>query len=75
MSSAPGQNHEIRHVFFYLKSFTSNQLGEKSFSLWPARIRFGHAVRIHMLHANFGVDLLPGLEGHTDIHSYRMIVQ
>ena len=29
---------------------------ENSFSLWPARTRFGHVVRIHMSDADFGDD-------------------
>ena len=36
-------------VIFVLKP------GENSFSLWPAHIRFGGAVRVHIVHADFGV--------------------
>ena len=42
-------------VLFVLKP------GENSFSLWPARIRFGSAVPMHIVYANFGVDFR-GLE-------------
>ena len=48
-----------RHVFFKLKKITSNffvlKPGEKSFSLWPAWIRFDNVVHMHIARADSDV--------------------
>ena len=46
---SPFFNLKNLRVFFVLKP------GENSFARWPARVRFGSSVHIHVIHANLGV--------------------
>ena len=55
-------NSRSHHYFFNLKNlrvFFVLKPGENSFARWPARVRFGSGVHIHMIHANRGVGFRP----------------